>query len=382
MRKLTALLLSTLTLCFVSLALAESAGWGTMTIDGRDADRVHLRGAPSIDAPSLGLYFTGTQVECLSDPSQEWVDVTIGTESGFIKSEYLTEGAVSPALPIGVVTTDSYVNFRQAPSKQYEVIGQLRDGTALTIFGETADNWYYAAHGSLRGYVMADYVTLGQPAATGTPSVSAGTTTVTIDLEDSLMAYVSATNCQVYVHTTDDDFITCAYDPALLRLDASTARGTNILFFDSVSSTPLTNDTMAAHVYLPKAYYHSVELSVTNGVGYLNGAVDADFVIYGSEGEVNLDIPTDYAHHALVSLSRSTMGVSLSESLTNYTIRMDEVTGSVVDVSDLYGVPAHHPSADYYYYTAGTGDAQLVFEVVRDSTVEFTIIADRFTADP
>lgn len=379
MKRLTFLLL-TLLLC-LTCAVALADNWGTLTIDGQDADRVHLRGAPSTDAPSLGLYFTGTPVECLSDPSLPWVQVHIGAESGYVKSEYLTSGGTVSAQPIGVVNTD-YVNFREAPSTQSEAIGWLHDGAAVIIYGETVDNWYYAAHGTTHGYIKAEYVTMGEPAATNAPGIS-GQTTVTIDLEDSVMAYVRAAGCLVYVHATDDDFITVTCDPTLLTLDASTARGTNILFFESATGTPMLDGSMAAHVYLPKAYYHSVDLDVTEGIGYLNGAVDTDLNIYASQGEVNLDLPASYAHDALITLSRSVMGVSLSESLTDYSIRFGEVTGSVIDLSKLDGVPPYQPGETHYAYNLSeTSQPRLVFDIVRDSTVDFAIIADRFTANP
>lgn len=381
MKRLIALLLTLLLLAAMPHAMADGGGWRTAYVNGRDADRVHLRGVPSTDAPSLGLYFTGTEVSCLSDPAQEWVEVAIGTETGYMKGEYLSGSAVPSAQPIGVVNANN-VHFREAPSTQSEAITDLHDGTALVIRGETVDNWYYAACGAWQGYIKADYVTLGAPAPVSPPSVSGGNVTVTFDLEDSVMAYIHANNCRVYVHATDDDFITCVYDPSLLTLEASTARGTNILFFDSASGTPVLADTAGAHVYLPRGRHHSVDLSVTGGVGYLSGAVDADLTVYGSQSEVVLLVPTDYTHRALVSLSRSSMSVSLSEGLANYAIRFDEVTGSVIDVSGLAGVPAHDPGADHYSYTAGTGDAQLLFDIVRDSTVDFSVIAAKFTDFP
>ena len=379
MKRLTLALLILILCLTCSLALADD--WGALTIDGHDADRVHLREAPSADAPSLGLYFTGTPVECLSDPSQEWVEVRIGTENGFIKCEYLTAGSVVAACPVGAVNTD-YVNLREEPSTQHESIAWFHDGTAVIIYGETVANWYFVAYGMTRGYIKADYVTMGEPAATSAPGIQ-GQTTVTLQLEDSVMAYVRAAGCLVYVHATDDDFITCVYNSALLRLDASTARGTNILFFDSATGTPMLDDTMAAHVYLPKSYYHTVDLDVSEGIGYLNGAVDARLNIYASQGEVNLDLPASYAHDVLISLSRSVMGVSLSESLTDYSIRFGEITGSVVDLSKLPGVPPYQPDETHYEYNLSEAShPQLVFDIVRDSMIDFAIIADRFTEDP
>ena len=57
MKRLFVLLLAMLLM--IPAALAES---NLYYIDGRDADRVHLRAEPSAQADSLGLYFSGTGV--------------------------------------------------------------------------------------------------------------------------------------------------------------------------------------------------------------------------------------------------------------------------------------------------------------------------------
>lgn len=134
------------------------------TIDGRSADRVHLRAEPSTKATSLGLYFTGTQVLCESDSIGEWIKVIIGAESGYMKSEFLRlgndQGNVRSKQPFGNVEPINGVNMRSAPSLDAQVDRRLERGNAVTILGETASHWYYVWASDCAGYVSAKYISM------------------------------------------------------------------------------------------------------------------------------------------------------------------------------------------------------------------------------
>ena len=75
MKKLLAALLALLMM--VPLAQAET---GVRWIDGGNADRVHLRSAPSTKADSLGLYFTGTGAIVI-DYAGDWAWVMIRSQA-------------------------------------------------------------------------------------------------------------------------------------------------------------------------------------------------------------------------------------------------------------------------------------------------------------
>ena len=157
MKKPAVLLLTLLLLAHLSCAAADSAAYGTATIDGLDADRVHLRSTPSADAPSLGLYFTGTQVTLLSSLHDTWVHVKIGEESGYMMGKYLSSRAVNALQPQGTVHVRSgSVHLRKSP--EGNVIGELYEDAHFTVLGETSDGWYYVDTGNRKGYVSAKYV--------------------------------------------------------------------------------------------------------------------------------------------------------------------------------------------------------------------------------
>ena len=135
---------------------------GIAWIDAGNSDRVHLRAAPSREAKSLGLYFSGTSLSYHSDIAQEWVKVTIGKESGYMMSRYLYSGPHPENVPyakhIGVVQAKDWVNLREAPTTNSQQLNKLYGGEELTILGETADHWYHVFADGYTGYVHTDYV--------------------------------------------------------------------------------------------------------------------------------------------------------------------------------------------------------------------------------
>lgn len=172
-RGIALLLVCTLVLSMnVGLALATGT-YGTATINGWNSNRVHLRVGSSEDAASLGLYFTGTTVQCESDPSALWVKVIIGTQMGYMKSAYLDRGKyiVQSQEPIGKVTT-SAVNLREAASLERNVVSQLMSNDLVTVHGETVGGWYYVTAGALSGYVMSEYVSLDASEVSSSMNIS------------------------------------------------------------------------------------------------------------------------------------------------------------------------------------------------------------------
>ena len=152
MKRLLMLLLTVLLM--LSMGQAETT---PCYIDGKDADRVHLRKAPSRSAESLGLYYTGTEVD-LFDVQGEWAAVTIGSESGYIMTQYLTDYAISRLGPWRMVNNpnSTWVNLRTAPSMNAPIALCPDNGTTVVVLGETADGWSYVECRGITGYMRTD----------------------------------------------------------------------------------------------------------------------------------------------------------------------------------------------------------------------------------
>ena len=158
MLKKTIAILLTLCCLLGSVALADG-NYGWAVIDAKTSDRVHLREKGDINSKSKGLYFTGTVVTCLSDTKQTWVKVSIGSETGYMKSEFLrVGGSVTSRQPVGYVQSEGGAVLHARPNADSQARATLPRGSAVTIQGETHDRWYYVSAGGREGYVFHEEV--------------------------------------------------------------------------------------------------------------------------------------------------------------------------------------------------------------------------------
>ena len=148
------LLIVLLLLMLLPVASAET---GVRWIDGGNADRVHLRAAPSAKADSLGLYFTGTGAIVI-DYAGDWAWVMIGDVEGWMMRDYLSGSEVPRQGPWYQVDNPSstWVNLRMSPSMDGMVAQCPDNGTAVRLLGETADGWSYVDCDGVMGYMRTE----------------------------------------------------------------------------------------------------------------------------------------------------------------------------------------------------------------------------------
>lgn len=158
-KKMIAALAALWLLAWASLALAA----GEAYVSGGSADRVHLRAECSTQGASMGLYFTGTPVEVTGDAGNGWSAVVIGTQNGYMMTRYLSEEPAAAQTPEGVISpknANSRVNLRGEPIADAPVLATLQSGTAVTVYGETKNGWYFVEAYGTQGYVKNTLVTL------------------------------------------------------------------------------------------------------------------------------------------------------------------------------------------------------------------------------
>lgn len=146
-------LLVSMALLLVALCVATAFA-DVAVIDGKNTDKVHLREGRSKSSASLGLYFTGTPVLCESEPEGDWVAVTIGQETGYIKADYLLRGGeegTAVTKKLGRVRVQR-TTLRQKASSMSAALAELPRDKALTLLGETKGRWYYVQTGGMYGY--------------------------------------------------------------------------------------------------------------------------------------------------------------------------------------------------------------------------------------
>ena len=149
----------------------------TAVVNNSNGQRLHLRSLPSKQSESLGLYYTGAEVVCYSDPSQEWAYVSVGNRYGYMKTEFLYFGSdpesIPPQTPIAYVTNNAknaWLNLRSQPSTQAEVLGRYYNGDKVTVIGKVND-WYHVKTNDTYGFMLADYLALTD----ASPSTQQGT---------------------------------------------------------------------------------------------------------------------------------------------------------------------------------------------------------------
>ncbi len=126
----------------------------------------------------------GTEQEgANAQAGQEDAAAQAGQESG--NSEY--DG-------IAIAQVSDYVNIRNMPSEEGEILGKLYNNSAATVLGEE-NGWYHITSGSVDGYVKSEYVVTGEEGEAlaqevGRKVAVVTTTTLKVRMEPSLEASV------------------------------------------------------------------------------------------------------------------------------------------------------------------------------------------------
>ena len=200
-----------LILCLL-LPSALAAGANTYYINGLTADRVHLRAQPNANAQSQGLYFTGTEVERISTSGSGWLYVKIGSETGYIQQDYLTQTQPLSQAPLYVVnnTSSTWVNLRAGASTNTTSLGRIDNGASVWVLGETKSGWSYVETLTQRGYMMTSFLKLVEEAKESPKTCIVGKTG-----EGDYIHQLTADNSQTLYFTSPDAA------PALSKADVN-----------------------------------------------------------------------------------------------------------------------------------------------------------------
>lgn len=110
----------------------------------------------------LGQYLTGTEVELRSEVQNGWVEVKIGRERGWMKTQSLARGSdakrVKDRFWTGEVQATKYARMRKGPSTEYQYIRNVNDGETVTIMGKTDEDWYYVSYKGDDGFISKNLI--------------------------------------------------------------------------------------------------------------------------------------------------------------------------------------------------------------------------------
>ena len=143
---------------------------------------VNLRSAANTSSSILAELKNGTAVTVVST-ANGWCKVTCSGKTGYIKQDYVsTTGSVSNNTSAStgtaaVVKCSSTVNFRSAASTSSTILGELKNGTAVTVLS-TSNGWSKVSYAGKAGYISADYLVTASSGTAISPSNTAASVSI------------------------------------------------------------------------------------------------------------------------------------------------------------------------------------------------------------
>lgn len=153
----------------VSGNLSSSLKTGTVINLSGDI-QLNFRLGPSTNDTVIGGLSEGTTFTILSE-SNGWYKINYDGTIGYVYGYYVSIGNNSSSLSnsssntskSGVVSNLNNgvdLNFRSGPNTDYSIIGELSEGTSVTILSEN-NGWYKINYDGTVGYVYSDYISIG-----------------------------------------------------------------------------------------------------------------------------------------------------------------------------------------------------------------------------
>ncbi len=150
---------------------------GTVKIS---SNTLNVRKGPGTQYDRIGSVKKGATVTILGEQSG-WYKISYNGGTGYVSKEYVVVNGTAPSTtPTATATTSppktgtvkissNTLNVRKGPGTQYDRIGSVKKGAAVTILGEQS-GWYKISYNGGAGYVSKQYIQVGGSSATSTPT--------------------------------------------------------------------------------------------------------------------------------------------------------------------------------------------------------------------
>lgn len=132
---------------------------------------------------------------------------------------------------IAVAQVNHYVNVRQEPDTESEILGKLYDKSAATVLETTEDGWYRITSGNVNGYVKAEYVVVGDEEL----ARSVGTCLATVTTTTLFVRTEPTTEAKVLTMLPDGDDVVVTDESTEGWAKVSTADGDGYVALDYVT---------------------------------------------------------------------------------------------------------------------------------------------------
>ncbi len=147
---------------YLTSSSSGSSTSDTATVVSSNGLGVRLRTGPSVAYGILQVVPVGTTVKILARGSY-WCFVRVGTQTGYMMSQFLSDGSVTPtpssSYQARVTSSNGLgVRLRNGAGTNYSVLGVYSVGTEVTVL-KHGTTWDYIRIGSRTGYMMTKFLT-------------------------------------------------------------------------------------------------------------------------------------------------------------------------------------------------------------------------------
>ena len=148
----------------MSKFLRETDASSTLYVRTNTGRGLNLRDEPSMEGSIITSFRPGTAVTVLTH-GKTWHKVSANGQTGYMKAEFLTasqSGGSSSVRKTGTVKNpgaNQVLLLRETASTDARVLGYFRNGTQVTILGES-NGFYKVSVNGKTGYMMKKYITV------------------------------------------------------------------------------------------------------------------------------------------------------------------------------------------------------------------------------
>ena len=152
----------------VAVAPAEAA-----SSSGVATTTVNIRSGASTSAEITGRLVRGQKITVTGSATGDWVQVRFRGGTAYMDGDYLDRAGARPAAPKSIPASGTKIatedlNIRTGASPRHRVVGELAEGSAITLTGRFSGGYaQFSYDGSLR-WVYAAY--LAEAVGSGSPS--------------------------------------------------------------------------------------------------------------------------------------------------------------------------------------------------------------------
>ncbi|HEY0238342.1 MAG TPA: SH3 domain-containing protein [Friedmanniella sp.] len=146
--------------------------------------QVNLREGPGLTEDVITVLDEGTEVTLTGKTSKGWTEVTVGSDSGWVSTQYLTDAKDGLPAVTGTRTTTKDLTIRATSADDGRKLGVAEKGSTVSITGTTDNSRMQIIYKGAVAWVRAKYLTNGdtdEPSAPPLPPVT-GSRYATADL--------------------------------------------------------------------------------------------------------------------------------------------------------------------------------------------------------